>query len=98
MWGKAFLAFLAHMSVPKGKDKSTWAALSAAERKAASVLGYDGPSWDKGLTPLACQQWWEELANEPVPLAAALALGYTEREWMKSSKRSFALRASLQMP
>ena len=64
-----------------GKDKGSWLELNAAEQDAASVLGFDALAWDEGLTPLACEQPWQQLRSQPKLLAAAETLGYTESSW-----------------
>ena len=61
-----------------GKEKS-WAEMSDAERTAATVIGYDGASWDEGEVPPICELPWGELG--PREQRAARTLGYTPEEW-----------------
>ena len=61
-----------------GREK-WWEEMTAAEQNHASVLGYDGPSWDEGLYPATCEKAWASLApNERI---AATYLGYTQLAW-----------------
>jgi len=61
-----------------GKEKG-WAEMTARERSAASVLGYDEQSWEDGEDTASTAKRWAELS--PRELAAAQVLGYTQGEW-----------------
>ena len=62
-----------------GKDKLSWSDLTAEEQMAAQVLGYDGASFDAGLTPDVCNERWARLV--PQVQGAARQLGYTAELW-----------------
>ena len=80
------------ISAVKGKDKETWAEMTADEQRAASALCYDETMWDEGITPGPIARPWRALP--PHMQSAASALGYSQADWDAEMEADEALWAN----
>ena len=62
-----------------GPDGLLWGDLTSDERRAATWLGYDETSWDRGATPPTCMHSWATLTADEQ--RAASILGYNTATW-----------------
>ena len=62
-----------------GPDGLLWGDLTSDERRAATWLGYDEFSWDRGATPPTCMHSWATLTADEQ--RAASILGYNTATW-----------------